>query len=316
MRLSLKLQNSPQGRLIKMNDFDKILGGYVEEINKAADYYVSSAAFRGRESAGLDAMLDAMAYSLSNGGKRIRPVLTLEFCRVCGGDYMAAIPFALGVEMIHTYSLIHDDLPCMDNDDMRRGKPSSHKVYGEANALLAGDGLLTLAFETVLSADISADKKALAALELAKAAGVSGMIGGQVMDLANEGRSVTLEEIKATDRLKTGEMIRVAAVMGCIAAGANGEMIAAAEKYCENIGLAFQIVDDILDVTSDDATLGKPVGSDSENEKSTYVSHLGIEKSKAYARELTAQAKAALDIFGGEGEFLSELADRLSERKK
>lgn len=298
-----------------MNDFNKIFSGYVDEINKAAAHYVSPEIFNGRESAGLDAMLDAMAYSLSNGGKRIRPVLTLEFCRVCGGDYKAAIPFALGVEMIHTYSLIHDDLPCMDNDDMRRGKPSSHKVYGEANALLAGDGLLTLAFETVLSADISADKKALAALELAKAAGVSGMIGGQVMDLANEGRSVTLDEIKATDRLKTGEMIRVAAVMGCIAAGAGSEMIAAAEKYCENIGLAFQIVDDILDVTSDDVTLGKPVGSDSENEKSTYVSHLGIEKSEVYARELTAQAKAALDIFGNEGEFLSELADKLSERK-
>lgn len=298
-----------------MNDFNEIFSSYVGEINKAAAHYVSPEIFNGRESAGLDAMLDAMAYSLSNGGKRIRPVLTLEFCRVCGGDYKAAIPFALGVEMIHTYSLIHDDLPCMDNDDMRRGKPSSHKVYGEANALLAGDGLLTLAFETVLSADISADKKALAALELAKAAGVSGMIGGQVMDLANEGRSVTLDEIKATDRLKTGEMIRVAAVMGCIAAGAGREMIAAAEKYCENIGLAFQIVDDILDVTSDDVTLGKPVGSDSENEKSTYVSHLGIEKSEVYARELTAQAKAALDIFGNEGEFLSELADKLSERK-
>ena len=298
-----------------MNDFDKIFGGYVDEINRAAAHYVSAEVFRGRESAGLDAMLDAMAYSLSNGGKRIRPVLTLEFCRICGGDYKAAIPFAIGVEMIHTYSLIHDDLPCMDNDDMRRGKPSSHKVYGEANALLAGDGLLTLAFETVLSADVSAEKKALAALELAKAAGVSGMIGGQVMDLANEGKNASLEEIRATDRLKTGEMIRIAAVMGCIAAGASGEMIAAAEKYCENIGLAFQIVDDILDVTSDDATLGKPVGSDSENEKSTYVSHLGIEKSELYARELTAQAKAALDIFGSEGEFLSELADRLSERK-
>ncbi len=298
-----------------MTDFDKIFGRYVDEINEAAAFYVSSEVFKGRESAGLDAMLDAMSYSLSNGGKRIRPVLTLEFCRMCGGDYKAAIPFAIGVEMIHTYSLIHDDLPCMDNDDMRRGKPSSHKVYGEANALLAGDGLLTLAFQTVLSADVSADKKAMAALELAKAAGVSGMIGGQVMDLANEGKKVSLDEIKATDRLKTGEMIRVAAVMGCIAAGAGSEMIAAAEKYCENVGLAFQIVDDILDVTSDDVTLGKPVGSDSENEKSTYVSHMGIEKSDACARELTAQAKAALDIFGDEGEFLSELADRLSERK-
>ena len=298
-----------------MNDFNKIFANYVDEINKAAAYYVSAAAFEGRESCGLDVMLDAVSYSLGNGGKRIRPVLTLEFCRICGGDYRDAIPFAIGAEMIHTYSLIHDDLPCMDNDDMRRGKPSSHKVYGEANALLAGDGLLTLAFETVLSSDVSADKKAKAALELAKAAGISGMIGGQVMDLSNEGKAVSLDEIRATDRLKTGEMIRVAAVMGCIAAGADDEKIAAAENYCENIGLAFQIVDDILDVTSDDATLGKPVGSDSQNEKSTYVSHLGIEKSKEYARRLTENARAALDIFGSEGEFLSELADRLSERK-
>ncbi len=298
-----------------MSNFDEIFGRYTDDINKAADYFVSEKAFEGRRSSGLDVMLDAMSYSLSNGGKRIRPVLTLEFCRLCGGNYVDAIPFAIGVEMIHTYSLIHDDLPCMDNDDMRRGKPSSHKVYGEANALLAGDGLLTLAFETVLSAKISADKKAMAALELAKAAGVSGMIGGQVMDLSNEGKRVSLDEIKATDRLKTGEMIRVAAVMGCIAAGADSEKIAAAEKYCENIGLAFQIVDDILDVTSDDVTLGKPVGSDSENLKSTYVSHLGVEKSDEYARELTEKAKSALDIFGSEGEFLSELADRLSERK-
>ncbi len=298
-----------------MSNFDEIFGRYTDDINKAADYFVSEKAFEGRRSSGLDVMLDAMSYSLSNGGKRIRPVLTLEFCRLCGGNYADAIPFAIGVEMIHTYSLIHDDLPCMDNDDMRRGKPSSHKVYGEANALLAGDGLLTLAFETVLSAKISADKKAMAALELAKAAGVSGMIGGQVMDLSNEGKRVSLDEIKATDRLKTGEMIRVAAVMGCIAAGADSEKIAAAEKYCENIGLAFQIVDDILDVTSDDVTLGKPVGSDSENLKSTYVSHLGVEKSDEYARELTETAKSALDIFGSEGEFLSELADRLSERK-
>ena len=299
-----------------MTDFDKRLNGYVDEINRAADYYVSARAFEGRESDGLSVMLDAMAYSLSNGGKRIRPMLALEFCRVCGGDYKAAMPLAIGLEMVHTYSLIHDDLPCMDNDDMRRGKPSSHKVFGEANALLAGDSLLTLAFETVLSADISADKKANAALELAKAAGASGMIGGQVMDLANEEKAASLDEIKTTERLKTGALIKAAAAMGCIAAGATHEQINAAQTYCENIGLAFQIVDDILDVTSDEETLGKPIGSDSENGKSTFVSLLGLEDSAQYARELTARAKAALDIFGGEGEFLSELADRLSERKK
>ncbi len=300
-----------------MIDFEKRFSDYVRFINEAAKNYVSSASFEGRESEGLKVMLEAMAYSLNNGGKRIRPMLTLEFCRVCGGDYMKAVPLALAAEMIHTYSLIHDDLPCMDNDDMRRGKPSSHKAFGEANALLAGDSLLTFAFETALSApDLDAQKRCAAALELAKAAGCSGMIAGQVMDLANEAKSVSVDEIKATDRLKTGEMIRVSALLGCIAAGADEEKIEAAKKYCENIGLAFQIVDDILDVTSDEATLGKPIGSDSENEKSTYVSLLGLEKSARYARELTERAKAALDIFGCEGEFLSELADKLLNRKK
>lgn len=299
-----------------MSDFDKRSREYVELINSAISEYVSEKSFVGRESSGLELMLKAMAYSLENGGKRIRPMLTLEFCRACGGDFMKAIPLAVGVEMIHTYSLIHDDLPCMDDDDMRRGKPSSHKVFGEANALLAGDSLLTLAFETVLSANgLSSDAKAKAGLELAKAAGCSGMIAGQVMDLANEGKSVSLDEVRATDRRKTGELIRVSAVLGCIAAGAGEEKIKAAEKYCDNIGLAFQIVDDILDVTSDEETLGKPIGSDSENEKSTYVSLLGLEESSRYASELTSNAKKSLEIFGDEGEFLLELADRLSNRK-
>lgn len=299
-----------------MIDFNKQFNEYVRLINEAADKYVSEKSFEGRESSGLSEMLKTMAYSLSNGGKRIRPMLTLEFCRLCGGDYKKAIPFALGAEMIHTYSLIHDDLPCMDDDDMRRGKPSSHKVFGEASALLAGDALLTLAFETVLSAEgVSAQAKAKAGLELAKAAGCSGMIAGQVMDLSNEGQSVSLEIIKETDKLKTGEMIRVSCVMGCIAADADEEKIKAAETYSNNIGLAFQIVDDILDVTSDAETLGKPIGSDSENEKSTYVSLLGLEKSAEYAEELTKDAKKALDIFGDEGEFLAVLADMLAGRK-
>ena len=284
-------------------------------INDALDGYTEKAAFAGRESSGLDKMLEAMAYSLRNGGKRIRPMLTLEFCRVCGEDPRKALPFAAALEMIHTYSLIHDDLPCMDNDDMRRGKPSNHKVFGEANALLAGDGLLTLAFETALTADIDAEKKAAAALVLAKAAGCAGMIAGQVMDLENEGRKASLEEVSATDRLKTGELIRAAALLGCIAAGADEDKTRAACEYCDNIGLAFQIVDDILDVTSDDVTLGKPVGSDSENEKSTYVSLLGLEKSKALAEDLTEKAKSAIEIFGKEKDFLAQLADKLASRK-
>lgn len=298
-----------------MTVFESRSKEYAALINEAAAQYVSPVSFKGRESAGLDVMLDAMSYSLENGGKRIRPMLTLEFCRACGGDFKKAVPFALGVEMIHTYSLIHDDLPCMDDDDMRRGKPSNHKVYGYANALLAGDGLLTLAFETVLSADTDYDKKAKAALELAKAAGCSGMIAGQVMDLANEKRNATLDEVRKTDSLKTGEMIKVAAVMGCIAAGADDAKIAAASEYCNNIGLAFQIVDDILDVTSSEEMLGKPIGSDSENGKSTYVSLLGLEESERLAKDLTQKAKDALDIFDGEKDFLVELADMLASRK-
>ncbi len=299
-----------------MIDFDKKFEEYVALINETAESYVSENAFSGRESAGLNVMLEAMAYSLKNGGKRIRPVLVLEFCRLCGGNCKYALPFALGVEMVHTYSLIHDDLPCMDDDDMRRGKPSSHKVFGEANALLAGDALLTLAFETVLSAsDVSAQAKAKAGVELAKAAGCSGMIAGQVMDLANESKKASLDEIRATERLKTGGMIKVSGLLGCIAAEADEKMIAAADKYCGNIGLAFQIVDDILDVTSDVETLGKPIGSDSANGKSTFVSLLGLEESASFAEKLTVQAKEALDIFGSEGEFLAELADRLLSRK-
>lgn len=296
-------------------NFDEKCREYAQIINNAADRYMSSEMFAGRESAGLDKMLEAMAYSLSNGGKRIRPMLALEFCRLCGGNPEKAVPFALALEMIHTYSLIHDDLPCMDDDDMRRGKPSSHKVFGEADALLAGDGLLTLAFETVLSApEMSGRQKAAAGLALARAAGCSGMIAGQVMDLANEGRKASLDEIAKTDRLKTGELIMAAASMGCIAADADEDMLSAAREYCADIGLAFQIVDDILDVTGSAELLGKPIGSDGENEKSTYVSLLGLEKSKELANELTEKAKAALSVFGEEKEFLRMLADKLADR--
>lgn len=299
-----------------MSFFEDRCCEYAAMINEAASEYVSAKSFSGRESAGLDRMLEAMAYSLENGGKRIRPMLALEFCRVCGENPQKAIPFALSLEMIHTYSLIHDDLPCMDNDDMRRGKPSSHKVFGEADALLAGDALLTLAFETALSAPgMTGEQKAAAGLALAKAAGCSGMIAGQVMDLANEGREAPLDDVTKTDRLKTGELIMAAASMGCIAANADEAKLNAAREYCADIGLAFQIVDDILDVTSSSEVLGKPVGSDGENKKSTYVSLLGLEKSQALADELTEKAKAALAVFGKEKEFLSMLADMLANRK-
>lgn len=298
-----------------MSGFDEKYNSYLKMINSAASAYVSFEYFAERGSSGLSRMTEAMSYSLENGGKRIRPVLTLEFCRLCGGDPEKALPYALAVEMIHTYSLIHDDLPCMDDDDMRRGKPSNHKVFGYADALLAGDALLTFAFEVLLSASDDPAKLAKAGAVLARAAGCSGMIAGQVMDLQNEGVSAPLETVTKTDKLKTGEMISAAAVLGCIAAGGSDEKIAAAEGYARNIGLAFQIVDDILDVTGDEAALGKPIGSDGENGKSTYVSLLGLEKSGELANELDEKAKAYLSVFGDEAGFLKELADRLSSRR-
>ncbi len=257
---------------------------------------------------------DAMRYSLQNGGKRIRPVLVLEFCRLCGGDVQKALPFAAAIEMIHTYSLIHDDLPCMDDDDMRRGKPSCHKKFGEEYALLAGDGLLTLAFEMLTRAELSDRQKVQAVKALSTHAGYQGMIGGQTVDLMSEGKAIDLDRLRTMDNLKTGKLINCAALLGCIAADADSKKTEASQVYTNAIGLAFQIVDDILDVTSTAEKLGKPIGSDSEKEKSTYVSILGIEKSKQYAEELTCEATQSLDCFGDEGEFLKKLAFNLLER--
>lgn len=279
---------------------------YLDEINSALKEYMPAAD---------DVVSQAMRYSVENGGKRIRPALLLEFCRVCGGDYKKAVPFACALEMIHTYSLIHDDLPCMDNDDFRRGKPSCHIAFGEEYALLAGDALLTLAFETAMKSNLSAEITVKAAKELAKAAGVMGMVGGQVLDLQNEGKKVGVSDLQKTDELKTGELIRAACVLGCVCAGADDKKIAAAEKYAHDIGIAFQIVDDILDVTSDEETLGKPIGSDEENQKSTYVSLLGIEKSRKTAEELTLNAQKALDAFDGDVSSLKDFAEKLKNRK-
>ena len=279
---------------------------YLDEINSALKEYLPAAD---------DVVSQAMRYSVENGGKRIRPALLLEFCRVCGGDYKKAVPFACALEMIHTYSLIHDDLPCMDNDDFRRGKPSCHIAFGEEYALLAGDALLTLAFETAMKSNLSAEITVKAAKELAKAAGVMVMVGGQVLDLQNEGKKVGVSDLQKTDELKTGELIRAACVLGCVCAGADDKKIAAAEKYAHDIGIAFQIVDDILDVTSDEETLGKPIGSDEENQKSTYVSLLGIEKSRKTAEELTLNAQKALDAFDGDVSSLKDFAEKLKNRK-
>lgn len=263
-------------------------------------------------------VIEAMEYSLLAGGKRIRPTLTLEFCRVCGGDVQAAMPFACAVEMIHSYSLIHDDLPCMDNSDLRRGRPANHIQYGEDIALLAGDGLLTLAFETALSPEsiklAGAQRGAEAARLLAKAAGAEGMVGGQVIDLQHENQRAPIEVLLEMDRKKTGALIQAAAQMGCTVAGADQKQREAAVEYAACVGLAFQIRDDILDVISDPETLGKPVGSDDKNEKSTYVSLLGMEKAQQLVNKLTRQAESALSAFSEDTAFLREFAQSLANR--
>lgn len=259
---------------------------------------------------------DAMLYSLMAGGKRVRPVLLLESCRMCGGDVEAALPFACAVEMVHTYSLIHDDLPCMDDDDLRRGKPTNHKVYGEATAVLAGDGLLTAAFEVMLEQGgvLPPERVLAAAACLGKAAGGRGMVGGQMLDIAGEGRTLTADELKELYALKTGALIAAAAEMGCIIAGANKEQREAVVQYAQKIGLAFQVQDDILDVEGDEATLGKPIGSDARSEKNTYVTLEGLEICKELVKTLTDEALEALKQFESSG-FHHWLALQLIERE-
>lgn len=263
-------------------------------------------------------LYDAMRYSLLAGGKRLRPVLVLESCRLCGGDRGQALPFAGAVEMVHTYSLIHDDLPCMDDDDLRRGRPTNHRVYGEATAVLAGDGLLTAAFETMLAPgqSLPPERTLEAAGILARAAGGQGMVGGQILDMAGEGRTLGLLEVEELQRLKTGALIAAAAEMGCVVAGGTAEQRSSLRCYAESLGLAFQIQDDILDVIGDEAMLGKPVGSDARSEKTTFVSLKGLDSCHALVAELTDRAVDALQPFGEEAESLCRLARSLAGRKK
>lgn len=264
---------------------------------------------------GQESVVDAMEYSLSNGGKRIRPVLALEFAKVCGGDRNTCLPLACAVEFIHTYSLIHDDLPCMDNDDMRRGKPSCHKQFSEETALLAGDALLTHAFEIIADTDIESDKKCQAIGLLAQNSGVNGMIGGQVIDLIFEKADPSVKELLTVYRLKTGALISAACLLGCISAGASEEQLTAASNFAYSLGVAFQIQDDILDIIGDEKKLGKPVGSDADNNKTTYVTKVGIEKARADVEKLTNIAIDALSCFK-DSEFLKELALNLINREK
>lgn len=257
---------------------------------------------------------DAMDYSLEAGGKRIRPVLVLAFCHMCGGDYKEAAAPAAAIEMIHTFSLIHDDLPCMDDDDFRRGKPSCHKQFGEACAVLAGDALAIRPFQIIAESDLKDKVKVRLIKELACSSGVEGMIGGQIIDMENEQRSeISEENLRIMYALKTGMLIKTSCVMGCIAADATDEQIKNAEEYANCLGLAFQIIDDILDVTGDEETLGKPIGSDAEENKTTFVTLYGIDVAKEEAIKLTEKAMEILDKFDN-NEFLMELTKYLLNR--
>ena len=260
----------------------------------------------------------AARYSLLSGGKRIRPAVMMEFCKLCGGKAEDALDFAVALEMIHTYSLIHDDLPCMDNDDMRRGNPSCHKAFGEDIALLAGDTLLTEAFFIASNANVSADKVLKAISFLSSNAGLHGMIGGQVLDLSFEKNEPDAMALSDMYMRKTSALLIAAASIGCIAAGADSEEnLKSAAKYGYNLGLAFQIIDDILDVTADEKKLGKPVGSDEKNNKTTFVSIYGLDQAFAIAAQLSNAALDALDEISDnreKTEVLYELTNYLLDR--
>lgn len=268
-----------------------------------------------REDAPQKGLLEAMRYSLLAGGKRIRGILVLKFAESCGGDITAAMPFACAVEMLHAYSLIHDDLPCMDDDDLRRGKPTNHKVFGEWKATLAGDALQAAAFETVLYSPLPAEARAEAAAVLAYAAAENGICGGQYLDMDGECRSLSADEIENIHKMKTAAMIAAASKMGVIAGGGNAVQLAAAEKYADSVGLAFQIRDDILDLTSTEEILGKPIGSDKKSEKSTFVTAFGLDECERIISRETEKAKEAITEAFSRPEFLIWLADYLSRRE-
>lgn len=284
---------------------------FINELNSAvslADEYIKSVL--PKEKLPQEEIVKAMDYSLSSGGKRIRPVIAIFAAKSLGAGSESVMPYAAAIELIHTYSLIHDDLPCMDNDDLRRGRPTNHKVFGEATAVLAGDALLNFAFETALMADTEPEKKIALLKIIARSAGLYGMIGGQILDMEGEKRKLAADEIRLMQNLKTGALIKAAAAIGAVIAGERKEFF---DVYAENLGLAFQLKDDILDVTATTEELGKPVLSDEKNEKSTFVSLYGVDGTKRLLEETTEKAIASLP----EGaELLKELALYLLERKK
>ena len=291
-----------------MNRYEQQLASYATQVNDAL-----------RERLHFDrelrqiVVVDAMRHSLLDAGKRLRAAMVLEFGRLTHASREGAMALACAIEMIHAYSLIHDDLPCMDDDDFRRGKPSCHQAFGEANALLAGDGLLTLAFETAADAPLSDVQRVEAVRTLAKAAGVRGMLGGQVIDLGCEGKPVDLETLNTLYALKTGALLRASARLGCLAGNAGEELLETADRYARACGLAFQITDDILDVAGDAEKLGKPTGSDEENHKTTYVTLLGLSGARERARELIGEAGECVAAIPG-NEFLLWVAEMILGR--
>ncbi len=292
-------------------NFEERLQADIALVEPALERYLST-----ETDEGFDRIFEAAKYSAMAGGKRLRPVLLLEFCRLCGGDVQKALPFACALEMIHTYSLIHDDLPCMDDDGLRRGRPTSHKVYGEAMAVLAGDGLLTRAFEVAAGAACLPAETVLKCIRLlGENAGMNGMVGGQVLDLESEHRHISLDQLKLLQKLKTGCLIRAACEIGCVAAGRDdADTLDKARGYGEKLGLAFQIQDDILDIEGDAAVLGKSIGKDEKSEKSTFPALLGLDRCRELVQSLTDEAVCSIAALGGDG-FLRELACSLVGRK-
>ena len=257
-------------------------------------------------------LYEAMQYSLLAGGKRLRPIFVLDFCRMCGGDWHMAWPFAAAVEMIHTYSLIHDDLPCMDNDDFRRGRPTNHKVYGEALATLAGDALLTDAFTLIANVPFSAEARIAAIDQLSQNAGSHGMVGGQVLDIQSEDRELTEQEVLDIQTRKTGALINAACVLGAVAGGGSEEQIDAAARFAAGLGLAFQIRDDMLDVIGTQEEMGKGVGTDET--KNTFVRLYGLARCEELVQVYTNYAIEALSVFD-DTDYIISLAKSLTDRR-
>lgn len=288
-----------------------MMNEYIELINSA----LCDAVYELKEAPSI--IREAILYALEAGGKRIRPALTLEFCRLCGGNITKALPAAIAIEMIHTYSLIHDDMECMDNDELRRGKLSVHKKYGEDIALLAGDALQALAFETICNGQYeNSENLRYSVKSLAHFSGMDGMAGGQVLDKLSEEVLCNIDTLKCIDNLKTCALIKCACVLGVFASENYTDIhLDAALRYAKNLGYAFQIIDDILDVTSTPEILGKGIGSDLKNNKCTYASVLGIKGANASAEKYTELATEALNDFSGDTEPLKELAINLFNRE-